>query len=134
MSPDRTGVEPYVGPERRKLHRRVEDRPPVKHGPFTTWQWAVVGVLVIAVIGSAFVGRVANVALDNTNRIDQALCIQIAYLEKQATVAASPAARSNLNAFAASLRPLVPSCPPPPPSLGGGSRTPKAPTAAPTQG
>jgi hypothetical protein len=119
VSPDRTGVEPYHGPERRLRHRRVEDYPPVKHGPFTTWQWAVLAVLMIAVVGSIAVGRVATTAVHNTQRIDQALCIQIAYLEKQANVAVAPAARSNLKNFAASLRPLVPSCPPPPPALRG---------------
>jgi len=123
MSPDRRGVDPYDGPERRKRHRRKEDRPPVKHGPFTTWQWAVIAVLLIAVIGSVYVGRIAATAIDNTERIDQALCTQIAYLEKQASVAANPMSRDNLNAFAASLRPLVPSCPPPPPALGS-PRTP----------
>lgn len=119
MSPNRTGVEPYKGPERRKRHRRDEDLPPVKHGPFTVWQWAVLGVLMVAVIGSIAVGRIASTAVENTNRIDKALCIQIAYLEKQAGVSQSPAAKKNLNLFAATLRPLVPSCPPPPPSLRG---------------
>lgn len=117
MSPDRQGVSPYNGPERRKLNRRQEDRPPLKHGLFTTWQWAVLGVLIIAVVGSFIVGRIADTAIENTHRIDRALCIQIAYLERQAAFAPNPAAHDNLRAFATSLRPLVPSCPPPSPGL-----------------
>jgi hypothetical protein len=79
----------------------------------------VIGSYLVAIVLSAIVGAVASSALENTERIDKALCTQIAYLERQAKVATSPEARSNLNAFAASLRPLVPSCPPPPPVLGG---------------
>lgn len=118
MSPDRRGDD-YRGPERRVLIRREVDPHPVRHGPFTTWQWAVLAVLAIAVIGSIAVGRIAVTAIDNTNRIDRALCIQIAYLEKQSRLSTVPAARSNLTNFAASLRPLVPSCPPPPRALRG---------------
>lgn len=111
MSPDRRGDD-YDGPERRVLIRRQLDPHPIKHGPFTTWQWAVLAVLAIAVIGSIAVGRVAMTAVDNTNRIDRALCIQITYLEKQSRLSTAPAAKVNLNNFAASLRPLVPSCAP----------------------
>jgi hypothetical protein len=117
VSPNRTPAEPYAGPERRLKHRRAEDRPPPRHGPFTTWQWAVIGVLLVALIGSIYVGRIASSAVDSTNRIDKALCIQIDYLERQAEVATSPAAHDNLLAFATSLRPLVPTCPPPPEGL-----------------
>jgi hypothetical protein len=119
VSPDRTGVEPYAGVERRRRNRRVEDRPPIKHGPFTTWQWAVLAVLMIAVVGSVFVGQVAATAVTNTQRIDRALCTQIAYLEKQSVLSETTEARINLKNFAASLRPLVPSCPPPHHALRG---------------
>jgi hypothetical protein len=117
VSPDRRSDNPYDGPERRTRVRRSSDLPPIRHGWFTTWQWAVIAVLLIAVVGSVFVGRIAESAINNTHRIDRALCIQIAYLERQAAVATSPAAHDNLINFAASLRPLVPSCPPPPKGL-----------------
>lgn len=115
MNPPDQPSEPYTGPERRRYVRREEDcyQPPAKHGLFTTWQWAVICSYFVAIILSFIAGVAANRALDNTERIDKALCTQIAYLERQAKVAMTPAARDNLNAFAASLRPLVPSCPPP---------------------
>lgn len=78
---------------------------------FSTWQWAVLGSYLVAVVLSFLVGRAGNTALDNTDRIDKALCAQIEYLESQAAVAINPDSRDNILTLSRSLRPLVPSCP-----------------------
>jgi hypothetical protein len=49
---------------------------------FTTWQWAVLGAYLIAVVLSGVVGFLADRALDNTVRIDKAICAQIIYLDR----------------------------------------------------
>lgn len=90
-----------------------DQRRRVKHGPLSTWQWAVVGAYLVAIVLSFYVGRTASAAVDSTERIDQLLCVQIQYLERQATTATNPESQKNIRLFAVSLRPLVPSCPPP---------------------
>lgn len=83
----------------------------VKHGPFTTWQWAVIGAYLVAIILSLAVGLLVSQALDNTRRIDRALCAEIEFLEGQDG--------DQIRALNQNLRALVPSCPPPQPKLGG---------------
>lgn len=48
---------------------------------FSSWQWAVLGSYLVAIILSAIVGVIGKTALDNTTRIDRALCAEIIYLE-----------------------------------------------------
>jgi hypothetical protein len=117
MSPDRPALPKYDGPERRQIHRRAEDVRPYKHGLFSTWQWAVLGAYLVAIVLSVAVGILADRAIDNTKRIDLALCHEIAYLDRQSKAVPTPRARSNLKAFADDLRPLSSHCPPPSPDL-----------------
>jgi uncharacterized membrane-anchored protein YhcB (DUF1043 family) len=117
MSPDRPATPKYDGPERRVHHRRAEDVRSYKYGWFSTWQWAVLGAYLVAVVLSVVVGLLADRAIDNTKRIDEALCHEIAYLDRQSRTVPTPRARKNLKAFANDLRPLSSHCPPPDPSL-----------------
>lgn len=79
---------------------------------FSTWQWAVLGAYAVAICLSVIVYRASNEALNNTERIDRALCAQIRYLEGVRPVA-RPEAKDDLSKLLNELRPLVPSCPPP---------------------
>jgi hypothetical protein len=79
---------------------------------FTSWQWAVIGAYIVAIVLSAVVGALARKAQSNTVRIDKALCAQIAYLDGVSRVA-QPAARVEINKLIVKLRVLEPSCPPP---------------------
>lgn len=81
MSPDRRGREPYEGPERRSAHRRREDLPPVLHGPFTTWQWAVLGAYFVALILALGVGKLAARADENAHHGNAAICVLVGALE-----------------------------------------------------
>lgn len=80
MSPDRRGREPYKGPERRKAHRRREDLPPIKHGPFTTWQWAVIALFFAVMILSSAIGSLAHRADHNADRGNAAICVEVGFL------------------------------------------------------
>lgn len=90
-----------------------DQRNRVKHAGLSTWQWAVIGSYLVSVVLSFYSGRIATTAVDSTERIDQLLCTQIRYLERQSKTATNPQSAQNIRIFAASLRPMVPSCPPP---------------------
>jgi hypothetical protein len=75
----------------------------------TSWQWAVIGAYIVAIVLSAVVGVLANKAQDNTERIDKALCAQIVYLERVSR-SAPPASRGPVHQLTVDLRKLESSC------------------------
>jgi hypothetical protein len=66
----------------------------------------------VAIVASLVIWKIADVAVDNTKRIDSALCAQIDYLaqlkQEDDPNATSPSAQELVH----NLRILVPSCPP----------------------
>lgn len=98
---DRKRLCALSDPRRRRLHGWGRLR-------FTTWQWAVLGSYIVAIVASLIIGRFATTAQNNTERIDKALCAQIEYLGQ-------PRLRDDPQTvqLTADLRALVPSCPPP---------------------
>lgn len=85
-------------------------RSSTKLGPFTTWQWAVLGAYLVAIALSAIVGRTAHQAQVNTVRLDRAICAEIRYLEDVSPVARS-AAQDPIQGLIKNLRKLEVSCP-----------------------
>lgn len=83
-----------------------------KHGPFTTWQWSVLGAYLVAILLSVVVGRIATQAVNNTERIDKSICSEIHYLEGVIRVSENPAAAKQLGGLVKDLRELTPGCPP----------------------
>jgi hypothetical protein len=51
-----------------------------KHGPFTTWQWAVLGSYFVAIVLAVSVYKLANRADENANRGNAAICVEVAFL------------------------------------------------------
>jgi hypothetical protein len=58
-----------------------DERRRVKFGPFSTWQWAVIGSYVIAIVLSAYVGAIANRGDDNARAGNVAICVEIGFLK-----------------------------------------------------
>lgn len=57
----------------------------VKHGPFTTWQWAVLGSYVVAIILAFSVGKLATRADENAHRGNAAICVVVEFLNNSLT-------------------------------------------------
>lgn len=98
--PDRTPAQPYDGPERRKHHRRVEDRPPIRHGWFTTWQWVVLFAFFALAVQTVVIGHVVHRANENARHGNAAICVVAAFLDNsvrttEALVKAHPGAPEN---------------------------------------
>jgi hypothetical protein len=53
----------------------------VKHGPFTTWQWAVLGAYFAAIVLSLSVWGLARRANENARRGNAAICVEVAFLQ-----------------------------------------------------
>jgi hypothetical protein len=87
VSPDRHGVDAYKGAERRGAHRRDEDLPPLKHGPFTTWQWAVLGAYFVAIVLSIAIYGLAHRADVSAKRGNAAICVEVGFLRSTALTA-----------------------------------------------
>lgn len=84
--PDRVGVHRYDGEERRQHNRRAEDRQPLKHGPYTAWQWAILflfTVFVLALVPGVAIYSLSKRADENARRGNAAICAQVAYLNAQ---------------------------------------------------
>lgn len=103
---------------------------PERHGPFTIWQWTVLGTCLIAIVLSAVVwhladqagnsaeraNRAAAKATANTVRLDKSICAEIQYLERGLTLTkGQPIVHHELEIVLGKLRPLSPGCPPAPP-------------------
>jgi len=58
----------------------------VKHGWFTTWQWAVLGSYFVAIVLTVSVYKLAHRADDNANRGNAAICVEVAFLENSRRV------------------------------------------------
>lgn len=94
-----------------------------RHGPFTAWQWAIIGAYIIAIVLSAVVWidadraeRAANKATATTVRLDKSICAEIQYLERGLTLTkGQPIVHHELEIVLGKLRPLSPGCPPAPP-------------------
>jgi len=84
VSPHRRGTSAYDGPERRRRRRRAEDAPPLKHGPFTTWQWAVLGSYFVAIVLAISIYGLAHRADQNAERGNAAICVETAFLRNSA--------------------------------------------------
>lgn len=52
----------------------------VKHGPFTTWQWAVIGSYLATIILSAVLWQLAHRADVNSKRGNIAICVEVGFL------------------------------------------------------
>ena len=81
MSPERRGREPYQGTERRQSYRREEDFQPIKHGPFTTWQWAVLGSYLVIIVLTIFIYSLAHRADINAHRGSTAICVEVGFVK-----------------------------------------------------
>lgn len=57
----------------------------VKHGWFTTWQWAVLGSYVVAIVLAFCVGKLASRADDNAARGNAAICVVVGFLDNSLT-------------------------------------------------
>jgi hypothetical protein len=86
-----------------------QDRP--KHGPYTTWQWSVIGAYLVAIILSVAVGMLANRAVTNTEILSQEICFQINYLDRVSKQTANPQAGKNIHRLVLRLRSLNTECP-----------------------
>lgn len=53
----------------------------VKHGPFTTWQWAVIGAYVVAAVLAFRSDQAASRADENARRGNAAICVLVGTLE-----------------------------------------------------
>lgn len=56
----------------------------VKHGPFTTWQWAVLGSYFVAIVLSLAIYGLAHRADLNAEHGNAAICVETAFLRNAA--------------------------------------------------
>jgi len=101
-----------------------DQRNRIKHGWFTTWQWAVLGAYVVAIALSAAVAGLAQRADENAKRGNAAICVQVAFLEnaekttrdlvsRNPTAPETPArlqSAQELHGLIVRLREEIPSC------------------------
>lgn len=101
-----------------------DERNRVKHGPFSTWQWAVLGAYLVAIVLSFSVYGLAKRADVNARRGNAAICVQAAYLDAQvmtleSTIKQNPTAPETparergareLRRLVAQLRREIPDC------------------------
>lgn len=91
-----------------------DQRSRVRHGPFSTWQWAVLGAYLVALVLSISVGWLAHRADENAMRGNAAICVVSGFL-RNSLAATENAIRRNPDApetptrrvSAANLRDLV---------------------------
>jgi hypothetical protein len=101
---DETG-EHYVVVDERRRHQVLG---------FSTWQWAVIGTLIVSVVIGTAVGRIALTAKHNTERLNQSICAQVVYLDGIRTP--GPEQQRRIDKLVHDLRALQ-DCPPPPPPI-----------------
>lgn len=77
-----------------KRHRKM-------HGPFSTWQWAVLGAYFVAFVLSLVVWHLAHRADMNASRGNAAICVEVAFLDNslratERSIAENPTAPENV--------------------------------------
>jgi hypothetical protein len=101
-----------------------DERKRAKFGPFSTWQWAVIGAYLIAIVLSAYVGMLARRADENAHNGNVAICVEARFLRNtadttRAYLRANPKdpftrerrqSLSNLEHLIHSLEEAIPSC------------------------
>lgn len=77
-----------------------DQRNRVHHGPFTTWQWAVLLSYGVSIVLAAAIGMLAHRADLNARRGNTAICAEIAFLRSSLTaterlIVTQPASAAN---------------------------------------
>lgn len=71
------------------------------HGPFSTWQWAVLGAYFVAIVLAVSVYGLAHRADMNASRGNAAICVEVAFLDNslratERSISENPTAPENV--------------------------------------